>query len=147
MITPDEALDLVIQTATPLAPQPYPLAAACGMVLAEDVVADGDYPPFPRSMMDGFAVRLADAGKTVPVIGEIPAGASWDGAACRRQLSGHPDRRALPGWNRGSRAQGTNSATGNASRFADAISCPTRTSQIPAANADKAIAYWRRACA
>ena len=94
MITPDEALDLVIQTTTPLAPQPCPLAEACGMVLAEDVVADGDYPPFPRSMMDGFAVRLADAGKTVPVIGEIPAGASWDGVlvdgSCLAILTGAP---------------------------------------------------------
>ena len=76
MLAPDEALSLVIQTAAPLAPQPYSVAAARGLVLAEDVIADGDYPPFPRSMMDGFAVRLADAGKTVAVIGEIPAGAT-----------------------------------------------------------------------
>ena len=79
MITPDEALDLVIQTAVPRSSQSYSLAAARGLVLAENIVADGDYPSFRRSMMDGFAVRLADAGKAVPVIGEIPAGASWDG--------------------------------------------------------------------
>jgi molybdopterin molybdotransferase len=79
MITADEALNLVIQSSAPLTPEPYALAAARGLVLAEDVAADRDYPPFPRSMMDGFAVRLADAGKSVPVIGEIPAGASWDG--------------------------------------------------------------------
>ena len=80
MITPDEALDLVLRTAVPLAPQSYPLQKACGLALAEDIVADHDYPSFPRSMMDGFAVRLADAGKAVLVAGEIPAGASWQGA-------------------------------------------------------------------
>ena len=78
MITPDEALDLVVRTAVSLPPQSYPLQEAYGLVLAEDVVADRDYPPFPRAMMDGFAVRTADAGKTVPVVGEIPAGMSWE---------------------------------------------------------------------
>ena len=45
-------------------------------------------------MMDGFAVRLADAGKTVPVLGEIPAGATWDGELvdgnCLAILTGAP---------------------------------------------------------
>ena len=87
MISPDEALDLVIQTAAPLSPQPCSLAAACGLVLAEDVAADQDYPPFRRAMMDGFAVRLADGGKTVPVLGKFrlarvgeacsPTAAAW----------------------------------------------------------------------
>ena len=79
MITPDEALDLVLRTAVPLPPQSYPLQQAFGLTLAEDVVAGDDYPPFPRAMMDGFAVRLADAGKDVPVAGEVPAGTSWEG--------------------------------------------------------------------
>ena len=94
MITPDEALDCVIRTAVSLPPQSYSLQKACGLVLAEDVVADRDYPPFPRSMMDGFAVRLADAGKAVPVAGEIPAGASWHAALvdgrCLAILTGAP---------------------------------------------------------
>jgi molybdopterin molybdotransferase len=79
LITSDEALDLVIRWVTPLATRLCSMAAARSLLLAEDIVADADYPPFPRSMMDGFAVRLADAGKSVPVIGEIPAGATWDG--------------------------------------------------------------------
>lgn len=36
------------------------LAAACGRVLASDVVAPEDLPPFPRSVVDGYAVRAAD---------------------------------------------------------------------------------------
>ncbi|MBA2565238.1 MAG: hypothetical protein H0V09_07415, partial [Gemmatimonadetes bacterium] len=37
-----------------------PLAAALGRVLARDVLAPRDVPPFTRSMMDGYAVRAAD---------------------------------------------------------------------------------------
>ncbi len=33
------------------------LLQALGRVLAEPVVADRDFPPFPRSTRDGFAVR------------------------------------------------------------------------------------------
>jgi putative molybdopterin biosynthesis protein len=44
----------------PLAAESVPLAAALGRVLAEDVVAAVDAPPFDRSNVDGFAVRTAD---------------------------------------------------------------------------------------
>jgi len=44
----------------PLAPETVALAAALGRVLAEDVVAAVDAPPFDRSNVDGFAVRAAD---------------------------------------------------------------------------------------
>ena len=36
------------------------LAEAAGRVLAEDLAADRDAPPFDRSMRDGYAVRAAD---------------------------------------------------------------------------------------
>jgi molybdopterin molybdotransferase len=55
-----------------------PLEQALGATLAEPVRADRDYPPFPRVMMDGYAVRLVDAGKNVRVIGELAAGSTWD---------------------------------------------------------------------
>jgi putative molybdopterin biosynthesis protein len=44
----------------PLAPETVPLAAALNRVLAEDVAAAVDAPPFDRSNVDGFAVRAAD---------------------------------------------------------------------------------------
>ena len=56
------------------------LADADGRVLAEDVAADRDYPPFDRSARDGFAVRAADLSLTanpagtLEVTGEIRAG-------------------------------------------------------------------------
>ena len=36
------------------------LLEAVGLALAEDLRADRDFPPFPRSTRDGFAVRSAD---------------------------------------------------------------------------------------
>ena len=48
---------------------------ASGRVLAEDVVADRDYPPFDRSARDGFALRAADSPGDLLIAGEIRAGA------------------------------------------------------------------------
>lgn len=39
---------------------PLSIAQACGMVLAETVCADMSVPPYPKSAMDGYAVRAAD---------------------------------------------------------------------------------------
>jgi len=53
------------------------LSDALGLVLAKDVAADADTPPFDKSAMDGFAVRAADLAQlpaTLDVIDSIPAG-------------------------------------------------------------------------
>ena len=53
----------------PLAAERVPLSQALGRVLAHDVVAAVDAPPFDRSNVDGFAVRAADtlgAGDAAP---------------------------------------------------------------------------------
>ena len=49
-----------------------------GRVLAQDIKADRDYPPFPRSTRDGYAVRASEAssGATLRCVGEIKAGDS-----------------------------------------------------------------------
>ncbi|MAF64213.1 MAG: hypothetical protein CMJ84_00955 [Planctomycetes bacterium] len=61
MRTPGEAVSEILdRTAGPGAPQDCALAEAAGRVLATDVAADGDLPPFPKSAMDGYAVRRAD---------------------------------------------------------------------------------------
>jgi putative molybdopterin biosynthesis protein len=50
---------------TPLPGESVPLAAALGRVLAGDVAAPADVPPFDRAGVDGFAVRAGDtAGAT-----------------------------------------------------------------------------------
>jgi molybdopterin molybdotransferase len=54
-----------------------PLRAAAGRVLAEAVIAQRDQPPFPASAMDGYAVRLDDAGTPgarLAVVGKSSAG-------------------------------------------------------------------------
>jgi molybdopterin molybdotransferase len=54
-----------------------PLDRADGFRLAREIVADRDYPPFDKSLMDGYAVRCADVATTpveLRVAGEIPAG-------------------------------------------------------------------------
>ena len=55
---------------------------ALGRILAENVIADRNYPPFDRSTRDGFAVRVADAanpGIRLRLIGESRAGHAFDG--------------------------------------------------------------------
>jgi molybdopterin molybdotransferase len=52
--------------------------SALGYVLAQDLAADRDYPPFDRATRDGYAVRAAEAcaGATIRCAGEIKAGDS-----------------------------------------------------------------------
>jgi putative molybdopterin biosynthesis protein len=46
---------------TPLAAERVPLVAALGRVLANDLAAPIDVPPFDRANVDGFALRAADS--------------------------------------------------------------------------------------
>jgi molybdopterin molybdotransferase len=58
------------------------LEESLGRVLAEDVFADRDQPPFDRSTRDGFALRSADLAQAparLRVVGEVAAGSSWEG--------------------------------------------------------------------
>jgi molybdopterin molybdotransferase len=74
MLSPDEALGLVLAQVQPLAAQLVPLAEAVGLVLAEDVDASLDVPPFPTATMDGYAVRAAEGAAARVVLGEQDAG-------------------------------------------------------------------------
>lgn len=56
-----------------------PLLEAGGRVLAEDIRADRDFPPFARATRDGYALRASDVlnlTKPLEVVGEMRAGAS-----------------------------------------------------------------------
>ncbi len=77
MLNVYDALDLIAETVSPTAPQIVSLADAAGSLLAVDIASPEDSPPFDKSMMDGYAARLADmkSGEaTFDVIGEITAG-------------------------------------------------------------------------
>ena len=57
------------------------LPHARGRVSAEPILADRDFPPFPRATRDGYAVRAADLERVparLEVVGEIKAGDSED---------------------------------------------------------------------
>ena len=62
------------------ATEQIPALEAAGRVLAEEITADRDYPPFPRSARDGFAVRAADVPGELTVIGEVRAGEVFRGS-------------------------------------------------------------------
>ena len=83
MITPDRALRLVGEHARPRRARRVELAAACGLQLAETICTETDSPAFDRAMMDGYAVQTCDAGRTVRVVGEVPAGVSSDAIVTR----------------------------------------------------------------
>ena len=55
-----EAQQAVLEAMTKLPVEAVPLDDALGLVLAADVVAPHDVPPFANSAMDGFAVIAAD---------------------------------------------------------------------------------------
>lgn len=54
--------------------EPVRLGDAAGRILAENIAADRDYPPFPRSARDGYAVRAADVPGSLRIVGEVRAG-------------------------------------------------------------------------
>ncbi len=81
LLTLEEAQALVLERARPLANEPVPIGTAARRVVAEDVRARVDLPPFASSAMDGFAVRSADLPGTLRIVGESAAG-----SPCERQL-------------------------------------------------------------
>ncbi|MDU8911480.1 gephyrin-like molybdotransferase Glp [Aestuariicoccus sp. MJ-SS9] len=78
MITVSEALEALFALTPTLDPEEVPLLQASGRVLAQDMAAGRDQPPFPASAMDGYAVAEAVPGQTLDVIGEAAAGHRFD---------------------------------------------------------------------
>jgi molybdopterin molybdotransferase len=70
----EEVLALIRQCARPLATESVSIDRALGRVLRAPVCAPEDQPPFDRSAMDGFALRLDDAGTHFRILDEIRAG-------------------------------------------------------------------------
>lgn len=70
----EAALDALLDGVSPLDAEMVATAQAAGRVLAEAVVAQLDVPPADNSAMDGYALRVADAGRVLPVSQRIAAG-------------------------------------------------------------------------
>jgi molybdenum cofactor synthesis domain-containing protein len=74
LVPPDEALGIILARTPRLGVERVPLAAAAERILAEDVRAQEDMPPFPAATMDGFAVVSADDSLRRRLVGEQLAG-------------------------------------------------------------------------
>jgi len=82
MIPISAALKIIKKHVGNLSAEKVEIGECCGRVLAEEICADMDLPPFNRSQMDGFAVKAKDV-KNAPVklkiIGMSSAGTGFDG--------------------------------------------------------------------
>jgi molybdopterin molybdotransferase len=74
LVDADRALAVVLEHTPVLPAEEVPLADGWGRVLAEDLVASQSLPPFPASAVDGYAIRAAEGGGRLRVVGESAAG-------------------------------------------------------------------------
>jgi molybdopterin molybdotransferase len=80
MISVEEALERILAEIQPLTTTHVSLPESLGLVLAEDVIAQEDMPPFANSAMDGFALLSQDSRRQagqparLRVTGEVAAG-------------------------------------------------------------------------
>jgi molybdopterin molybdotransferase len=82
MISIEEALEIVLSNLPESRIEQISFQDAPGRVLAETIIATSDIPPFDRSMMDGFAVRVDDvthAPVDLVIVGESRAGGGMPG--------------------------------------------------------------------
>jgi len=80
MISISEAINFVKAKTDLLETESVNLDEAVGRVLAQEIKADMDMPPFNRSQMDGFAVKTEDVKNTpvkLKIVGESVAGKGW----------------------------------------------------------------------
>ena len=80
MIPIADAISIVLEHSPKLKVESVALNDVLGRVLAEDIIADSDLPPFDRAQMDGYAVRADDVANTparLRIVGESAAGAGW----------------------------------------------------------------------
>jgi molybdenum cofactor synthesis domain-containing protein len=80
MISVAEAIQIIRQQTVPLPTERVRIEQTLRRVLAADVIADTDLPPFDRAQMDGYAVRAEDVKETparLRIVGESAAGRGW----------------------------------------------------------------------
>jgi molybdopterin molybdotransferase len=87
MIPFDDAMQTVLDRVRRLPSESVDFKDALGRVLADDVLADMDMPPFNKSAMDGYACRREDLGQELRVIETIAAGCSPSKAVAPKECS------------------------------------------------------------
>ena len=78
-VTVEKALELIYTNVSTTSLKILPIESALGFVLAEDIIATHNLPPFDNSAMDGYAVKVEDSGKSVTVTETIFAGDDFSG--------------------------------------------------------------------
>jgi len=73
-VTVEEALELIYNNITPKSLKIIPIEEALGSILAQDIIATHNLPPYDNSAMDGYAVKIDDSSKYVKVTHTIFAG-------------------------------------------------------------------------
>jgi molybdopterin molybdotransferase len=79
MFTVNEARERILSHFKATTTETIPLIEAANRILAIDIPADGDYPSFDNSAVDGFALRAEDTSAsslTLTVVADIPAGSA-----------------------------------------------------------------------
>jgi molybdopterin molybdotransferase len=96
MLSVSEARERILNAFQPLEKELAMLERCAGRVLAEDILAGNDLPPFDNSAMDGFALHPADLNSRLPlaVVADIRAGSPADirlqPGECARIMTGAP---------------------------------------------------------
>lgn len=85
LLNVDRALEQILIQIEQLPSEKMSLSQSLGCVLAQDIIADTNLPPFANSAVDGFALIATDATLasqdnpvTLPVLQDIPAGKAPD---------------------------------------------------------------------
>jgi molybdenum cofactor synthesis domain-containing protein len=78
MRPPHEAWEIISRYLPVPTSEHVPMAEASGRILASDLHAPEDFPPFAASTMDGFAVFSEDSSPWREILGDQPAGAMID---------------------------------------------------------------------
>lgn len=102
LMSREEALKMVLSSVKPIErTELIPIEESSSRVLAEEIVADKDVPPFDRAAMDGYAVKAEDTyeasllnPRSLKLIGVLHAGRSTDASInkgeCIRIATGCP---------------------------------------------------------
>ncbi len=78
-VTIEKALELIYTNTKQKSLKILPIEEALGSILAEDITATHNLPPFDNSAMDGYAVKIEDSNKCVQVPCTVFAGDDFQG--------------------------------------------------------------------
>ncbi len=78
-VTIEQAFELIYTNIKPKSLKIIPIEEALGYILAEDIIAVHNLPPYDNSAMDGYAVKIEESGKCLQVSCTIFAGDNFEG--------------------------------------------------------------------